>query len=170
MMSSDRRDFLKQSAAMFALGAGSTVTAGTGTGHPTPSGEDFTAYQRRRRADLWALLGELPWDYRPAPPRLIKTEKRDGYTVERLILDLNGFEPVPALLLLPDRRPARAPGLLYIHWHGGMYDLGKEQLLIGVKVAPAYAPDCAEKGIVTLAIDSWCFGERKKTEPGRVGE
>ena len=48
------------------------------------------------------------------------------------MLDLNGIEPVPALLLIPDKRAARAPGLLYIHWHGGMYDLGKEQLLIGV--------------------------------------
>ena len=83
---------------------------------------------------------------------------------------MNGIEPVPALLLLPDRRPARAPGLLYIHWHGGMYDLGKEQLLVGDEAQPAYAPVCAEKGIVTLAIDSWCFGERKHAANGSVGE
>ena len=41
-----------------------------------------------------------------------------------------------------------------------MYNLGKEMLLKGVEVAPAYPPVCAE-GLVTLAIDSWCFGERK---------
>ena len=51
-----------------------------------------------------------------------------------------------------------------------MYDLGKEQLLIGVEAQPAYAPVCAEKGLVTLAIDSWCFGERKHDENGRRGE
>jgi hypothetical protein len=51
-----------------------------------------------------------------------------------------------------------------------MYDLGKEQLLAGVKAQPAYAPVCAEKGIVTLAIDSWCFGERKRVANGSVGE
>jgi hypothetical protein len=170
MMSSHRRDFLKRSAAMLALGAGSTVAAGKGTEEQEPLGEDFSVYQRRRRADLWALLGQLPWDHRPAPPRLVKTEKRDGYTLERLVLDLNGFEPVPALLVLPDRRAARAPGLLYIHWHGGMYDLGKEQLVIGDEAQPAYAPVCAEKGIVTLAIDSWCFGERKHAADGHVGE
>ncbi len=42
-----------------------------------------------------------------------------------------------------------------------MYELGKEQLLKGVEAQPAYAPVCAEKGLVTLAIDSWCFGERQ---------
>ena len=77
-----------------------------------------------------------------------------SYTLQRLVLDLNGIEPVPALLLIPDKRQARAPGLLYIHWHGGMYDLGKEMLLKGVTVAPAYAPACAEKGIVTLATNA----------------
>lgn len=85
-------------------------------------------------------------------------------------LDLNGIEPVPAILLIPDRRHTPAPGLLFIHWHGGMYDLGKEMLLKGVDVQPAYAPVCAEKGLVTLAIDSWCFGERKHAEHGRTGE
>jgi cephalosporin-C deacetylase-like acetyl esterase len=87
-----------------------------------------------------------------------------------MLLDLNGVEPVPALLLVPDKRAARAPGLLYIHWHGGMYDLGKEQLLVGADAQPAYAPVCAEKGLVTLAIDSWCFGERKHDDNGSRGE
>jgi hypothetical protein len=130
----------------------------------------FAAYQQSRRKELWGLLGDLPWDRKPAPPKLIKTEKHDGYTLERLVLDLNGIEPVPAILLIPEKRRERAPGLLYIHWHGGMYDLGKEQLLAGVKAQPAYAPVCAEKGIVTLAIDSWCFGERKRVANGSVGE
>jgi hypothetical protein len=51
-----------------------------------------------------------------------------------------------------------------------MYDLGKEQLLRGVDAQPAYAPVCAQRGIVTLAIDSWCFGERKHATVGRTGE
>ncbi len=51
-----------------------------------------------------------------------------------------------------------------------MYDLGKEQLLNGVDAQPAYAPVCVEKGLVTLAIDSWCFGERKHDEDGHRGE
>jgi hypothetical protein len=137
---------------------------------PAPSAGEFTAHQENRRRELWSLLGDLPWEHKPAPPKLVRTEKHENYTLQRLVLDLNGIEPVPALLLIPDRRAQPAPGLLYIHWHGGMYDLGKEQLLRGVNVQPAYAPVCAEKGIVTLAIDSWCFGERKHDSDGHRGE
>jgi hypothetical protein len=116
------------------------------------------------------LLGDLPWQHQAAKPKLLSTEKHEGYTLERLVLDLNGIERVPALLLIPDKRQSPAPGLLYIHWHGGMYGLGKEQLLRGVDAQPAYAPVCVEKGLVTLAIDSWCFGERKHEDDGKQGE
>ena len=134
------------------------------------AGGDFAMNQEHRRQELWGLLGDLPWDHKPSLPQLVRTEKHDGYTLERWILDLNGIEPVPALLLIPDHRQNPAPGLLFIHWHAGQYDLGKEQLLQGVSVQPAYAPVCAEKGLVTLAIDSWCFGERKHEANGRQGE
>ena len=116
------------------------------------------------------MLGDLPWQHQAAKPKLLSTEKHEGYTLERLVLDLNGTERVPALLLIPDKRQSPAPGLLYIHWHGGMYGLGKEQLLRGVDAQPAYAPVCVEKGLVTLAIDSWCFGERKHEDDGKQGE
>jgi len=188
---SNRREFLQHSAAALALsgiaGAHAPGHAG-GTEAALGARQDgvidpkeealldgrrdaaFVAKQEKRRKELWALLGDLPTLPAPGPAKLVSTEQHEGYTLERLVLDLNGIEPVPALLLIPDKRPARAPGLLYIHWHGGMYDLGKEQLLKGVEAQPAYAPVCAEKGIVTLAIDSWCFGERKHEADGRTGE
>src|SRR5690348_3109256 len=131
---------------------------------------EFVTYQQRRRQALWSLMGDLPWQHEPGPARSIRTEDHGSYTIERLVLDLNGMEPVPAILLVPKKRQKRAPGLLFIHWHAGMYDLGKEQLLQGTKVQPAYAPVCAELGLVTLAIDSWCFGERKKDSNGHRGE
>ncbi|HEY7839037.1 MAG TPA: alpha/beta hydrolase family protein [Terriglobales bacterium] len=126
-----------------------------------------------RRQQLWSLLGDLPQASPLPAPRLLSRERHPGYTLERLELDLNGVEPVPALLLIPDRpdrRPPRAPGLLYLHWHGGEYALGKEQLLQGCSVQPAYAPECAARGLVTLAIDSWCFGGRQHDADGRRGE
>ena len=131
--------------------------------------ESFAAMQVERRRELWSLLGDLPREHRPTA-QVLRTESHEGYKLERLLLDLNGEEPVPALLLIPDNRQTPAPGLLYIHWHAGMYDLGKEQLLRGVEAQPAYAPVLAEKGIVTLAIDSWCFGERKRETDGKTGE
>ncbi len=132
--------------------------------------DEFFARQKRRREELWGLLGDLPPRNRPISAKLLRSEKGDGYTLEHLQLDLNGLEPVPAQLLIPDKRAAKAPGLIYIHAHGGTYELGKEELLRGRAVLKAYAPVCAEKGIVTLAIDSWCFSERKHAADGRQGE
>jgi len=130
----------------------------------------FTSYQNLRREALWGLLGDLPWQHEPAPPKVVRTEEHDSYTLQRLVLDLNGIEPVPAVLLIPKRLKRPAPGLLFIHWHAGMYDLGKEQLMRGTNVQPAYAPVLAEMGVVTLAIDSWCFGERQHDTNGHRGE
>jgi dienelactone hydrolase len=163
-----RREFVQSCTAAVAWGASGTKASVSDEAKGSPSA--FSAYQVQRRKELWSLLGDLPWQYRPSPPKLIKTEKHDGYTLQRLVLDLNGIEPVPALLLIPDKRQSPAPGLLYIHWHGGMYGLGKEQLLLGVDVQPPYAAICVEKGLVTLAIDSWCFGERKHEGDGKRGE
>jgi cephalosporin-C deacetylase-like acetyl esterase len=166
---STRRNFLRSSAVAsgFALAGPSVLSSER---KEVQGDQDFSVFQERRRKELWALLGDLPWNHRLGPAKLVGTEKHDGYRLERLLLDLNGEEPVPALLLIPDKRQERAPGMLYIHWHAGMYGLGKEQLLRGVEAQPAYAPVCAEKGIVTLAIDSWCFGERQHESDGHQGE
>ena len=168
---SSRRQFLQNSAALLVAGAAAPFpSASANAFSPGQTEMPFSAYQEKRREELWGLLGDLPREHRPGPARLVSKEEHEGYTLERLVLDLNGFEPVPALLLVPRKRQTPAPGLLYVHWHGGMYELGKEQLLRGVDAQPAYAPVCAEKGLVTLAIDSWCFGERKHEKDGSVGE
>src|SRR5215469_3880355 len=168
-MRANRREFLKTSGAVLGSAAvARSSSAEQGTHGDVPESDSLKLQDRRRQ--LGGLLGDLPWTHRPAAPRLIGREEHAGYTLERLVLDLNGIEPVPALLLIPHKREPRAPGLLYIHWHAGMYDLGKEQLWKGVPAQPAYAPVCAEKGLVTLAIDSWCFGERKHENNGSEGE
>jgi hypothetical protein len=168
-------------------GAGAEAAAQTGSGETAAGGAGagslretsflaaqteavFTAYQEQRREDLWGLLGDLPWRHVPAAPKLVSREDHGTYTLERLVLDLNGVEPVPAVLLIPKKIKKPAPGMLFIHWHAGQYYLGKEQLLKGTLQQPAYAPVMAELGIVTLAIDSWCFGERQHEKDGLQGE
>lgn len=167
-MKASRREFLQGSGAVLGSAAMARRSSPEVAYDDVPESDRLKQQDRRR--ELWGLLGDLPWTHRPAAPRLVSREEHPGYTLERLVLDLNGIEPVPALLLIPHKRAPRAPGLLYIHWHAGMYDLGKEQLWKGVPAQPAYAPVCAEKGLVTLAIDSWCFGERKHETDGSQGE
>lgn len=165
MQQRSRRKFLQHSAAL--VGTGLVISNINGAER---SAKEFAAFQTDRRRELWGLLGDLPRTHHLRPPEVVKIKKMDGYTLEYLILDLNGLEPVPALLLIPDRREPRAPGLLYIHAHGGTYQMGSEELISGRDILPAYAPVCAAKGLVTLAIDSWCFGGRKHVESGDQGE
>jgi cephalosporin-C deacetylase-like acetyl esterase len=167
MLSGQRREFFKWCAGAWTLAAGLNMNSIAGEDR---SAEEFAAHQKRRREELWQLLGDLPRDHRPQAAKLLKTEQKEGYRLETLQLDLNGVEPVPAILLIPDNRQTPAPGLLYIHAHGGTYQLGKEELLLGRNILPAYAPLCAEKGIVALAIDSWCFSERRHNPEGNQGE
>lgn len=130
----------------------------------------FQQHQRQRRALLWSLLGDLPTRRTPTA-RTVRTEQREGYRLEHLELEVNGIQTVPALLLIPDHVKTPAPAVLYMHWHGGNYPRGKEELIDGREVLAPYAPLYAEKGIVALAIDSWCFGPRMPyPEDGRRGE
>src|SRR3954462_8679324 len=165
-----RRQFVSRTALLsggMGIGLNSTAT----NAFPGSTADNaFSFYQKSRREALWGLLGDLPWQHEPTQHTVVRIEDHDRYTLQRLILDLNGIEPVPALLLIPKRLQRPGPGLLFIHWHAGMYDLGKEQLLRGTNVQPAYAPLLAEMGVVTLAIDSWCFGERQHDTNGHRGE
>lgn len=131
---------------------------------------ELAAWQSQRRRELWGLLGDLPSAVTPSG-RVLQRELREGYVLEHLELELNGIQAVPALMLIPNGVQSPAPAVLYMHWHGSDYDTGKNELLLGRPVLPAYAPVFAEKGIVALAIDSWCFGERRlDRENGRRGE
>jgi hypothetical protein len=108
MASPTRREFVQSCAVAAALGTSGMMSFGSD--EPRASNEGFASYQERRRRELWSLLGDLPWPHRASPPKVLKTEKHDGYTLERLVLDPNGIEPVPAFLLIPDKRPITCSG------------------------------------------------------------
>lgn len=153
-----RRKFLQRSLMASAAGMLSPLNAVTAM---EQNESKFILDQKAQRKKLFSLLGDLPTDYSPKPPKLLKKEQHVGYTLEYLDFDFNGMERVPGTLLVPDKIKAKAPCMLYCHAHFGTYNIGKDELLNGRAVMPAYAPVYAQKGILTLAIDSWCFGERK---------
>ena len=157
-MESSRREFLCKS---LAASAASFLLPLNSVSAMDYTQSDFTTRQEVQRKKLLSLLGDLPNGHAPKPPRLIRKEQHPGYTLEYLEFDFNGIEPVPGILLVPENRQKKAPCMLYCHAHFGTYAIGKDELLDGRSVMPPYAPVYAEKGILTLAIDSWCFGERK---------
>ena len=131
----------------------------------TPAYHLRVATAGERREELYRLMGPLPPRDRPVGVEVVRREVRDGYALEVLTLDLNGTEPVPAYFTTPlDASPgARLPAVLYNHAQGGDYGLGKDELVRGRSAlqTPPYAAALAARGIASLCIDTWNFGERR---------
>ncbi len=130
----------------------------------------MTPKQDHQRQVLYSLLGDLPPRDRPIGSTVVEQCERDGYLLEKLLLDLNGLEPVPAYFVKPQDAAGPVPCLLYNHAHGGDYILGKDELLLGRQLlcAPPYAQALTSQGWGALCIDAWIFGERRGRSESEV--
>lgn len=127
-----------------------------------PGGVDAAA-SRAERDRLYALLGDLPDRHAGIACTSLAVEEREHYFLERLVLDLNGMEPVPAYFVRPRAGAAAYPTILYSHAHGADWVLGKDEIIDGRPelFRTPYAEELARKGYAALAIDHWNFGERR---------
>ena len=112
------------------------------------------------------VVGGLP----PRPAKLdVKTLSRQDkgdYWLEKFTFDNEAGATVPGYLLLPKNAKGKSPAILYCHWHGGHYTIGKEELF-GTNATPvAMGPLLAKAGYVVIAIDAYAFGERNAPGPG----
>ena len=81
------------------------------------SGEDLAAYQQRMRQFFVDALGGFP-ERTPLNPRVVATDQRDGYRVEKVIFESQPRHFVTAVLYLPDANPPY-PGVLVPCGHSG---------------------------------------------------
>ena len=119
-------------------------------------------YNRKRREQLYQLLGKLPPLERKISVQCVSKKTYEWFILEKLILDLNGIEPVPAYLLLPNHADFPVPAILYHHAHGLDYSIGKEEILSGrpaIQSVP-YGEELTRRGMAVFCIDMWAFGER----------
>ena len=126
-----------------------------------------TASEPDRARELYGLLGKLPPRDRKVSAQVVSTEDRGTYTLEKLVLDLNGIEPAPACFARPKGKAGRLPTVLFNHSHGGGYKIGKTEFLEGREYLanPPYAEFLTSLGYNALCFDAWIFGERaKRTE------
>jgi dienelactone hydrolase len=127
---------------------------------------DAPASVDARREELRALLGPLPEVSGPPAARLVGREVHEGYVLEKLVLDLNGLEEVPAYLAFP-REPAPGPLPVVVYNHAWNFELGKNELLLGGKSAQQrpYVEPLTEAGYAVFCADMWSCGDRRgKTE------
>src|SRR3954464_12210854 len=117
-----------------------------------------------RRKELYGLLGRLPPRDRKVSAQLVSTQDRGAYTLETLIIDLNGEEPAPAYFAKPKNASGKLPTVLFNHSHGGGYQVGKTEFIEGREYMgkPPYAEFLTSLGYNALCFDAWIFGERSK--------
>jgi len=122
-----------------------------------------SASQNQQRSRLWSLLGDLPGADAPVTAEVIGEEDFPSYTLQKLVLELNGIEPVPAYFCRSKSARGPAPAVVYNHAHGGDAVTGKDEAIRHRPAlqSPPYAEALAPLGIHTLAIDAWNFGERR---------
>jgi len=135
--------------------------------------DQWEARRKEIRATLWQLLGDLP----PRPQQLKvrtmeRTHRPEGFAVEKFEFDNNAGATVSGYLCVPDGLKGRAPAILYCHQHGGLYDVGKEEIFKKQPTPEEPALELTRRGYVVLAIDAYCFGERSGKSlmgPGEKG-
>lgn len=121
-------------------------------------GTKMTSDQKK----LYSLLGKLPDRNRAIKVELVSREEKDDIIIERLMLDINGIEKVPAYFTKPKNSTGKLPVVLFNHSHFGQYNVGKDEFLFGRKEmqTPPYAVALAQQGYAGLCIDAWVFGKR----------
>ncbi|UFH57000.1 dienelactone hydrolase family protein [Spirosoma sp. KNUC1025] len=122
------------------------------------------AGKKAQRKQLYQLLGKLPDRDRPIQVQLISRQETDELITEKLLLDINGLEKVPAYFTRPRHKTEKLPVILFNHSHFGQYNVGKDEFVKGRSEMqkPPYALALARAGYAGLCIDSWCFGERQQ--------
>lgn len=133
----------------------------------SPSGIQNAA---ARRSALYALMGDLPPRDLPIRAEVLRREERPHFLLERLVLHLNGEEPVPAVFTIPKNATGKRPAILFNHSHGGGYDIGKREYLEGRSylASPPYAEALSGLGYCGLCIDTWAFGERNRRKESAI--
>lgn len=134
---------------------------------------DLPTWQHARtaiRATLRQLIGNVPTLSGPPAVRVISREKKDGYTLEKFEFDNGAGAIVPGYLLIPEAGNKPLPAIFYCHWHGGNYDLGKQEIFTTHHTPEIPAETLTRAGYVVMAVDAYCFGERSGKGPGGPGE
>lgn len=135
---------------------------------------DFPQWQQETRALVReALL--TPEATVSFAPEVLESQDRDGYTAEKVALNITDESRVNALILTP-KSPPPYPAIVLLHDHGSKFDIGKEKMIkpwgneTQLASAQAWADkfftgrfvgdELAKRGYMVIAIDAPGFGER----------
>ncbi len=150
--------------------AATRVAPGAGAASTVPSDRGaLDAWRDDSRARLFGLLGADP---APVPLELevVDSVECERYRRDTIVFDSEAGMSVPAYVLVPHERvdAPRGPAVLAVHGHGAGKsmvcdldggDAQQRAEIIGYNGAYGHALAC--RGVVVLAPDLRCFGERR---------
>ena len=135
-----------------------------------PSLDAFSAHGRAAILDAYG--------FRPAPvdpaPEVVDRYEGPDFVREKVVFSTTPAFRVPAYVFVPKDLRGRAPAIVDLHSHGGMFLFGKEKVIDFGKNHPAMtayhadnyerrptATALARRGYVVITIDAFMFGERR---------
>ena len=134
---------------------------------------DVEAFSKEGRELTLATLGPRP---DPVDPKPEVVDRRDmgEFVCEKVVFSTTPEFRVPAYVLSPKNFNGRAPAIVDLHSHGGMFLFGKEKVVDLGQNHPAMveyhkvnyggrptATALVRRGYVVIAIDAFFFGERR---------
>jgi dienelactone hydrolase len=126
---------------------------------------DWKDQRKSIQQSLIKLLGKIPEVTTPTI-KIISTENKERYLLHKFEFDNGAGAIVPGFLLIPNNGKTKHPAIFYCHWHGGNYDLGKQEIFTTHHTPETPAERFIDEGYIVMAIDVYCFGERSGKGPG----
>jgi len=118
------------------------------------------------RVTLLDLLGDIP----PRPTNLnvrtISREVKEGYILEKFLIDNEVDSRIPGYLAIPTNVKGKVPVILGLHGHSS----SKENIFATDSSGQGVAGLLLSHGYAVLAIDSYYNGERRGTGPAGTNE
>jgi dienelactone hydrolase len=128
---------------------------------PLPA--DLREWERDRlgvRATVMKLMGDLPARPDPRKVRVVSTEDRGEFTLQKIEFHNGADALVPGYVMLPKERagstPAPRPCIVLLHEHGG----SKDSVCLDVGARDHAGTHLVRKGYIVAAIDGYFHGER----------
>lgn len=118
---------------------------------PPATQEEWQQRKAELRANLARAWGSFPASDCDLEPRILGQFQRDGYRVEKLVLQTRPGIWMTANAYVPDK-PGKLPAILHVHghWAGAKQDPVVQSRCIG----------CAKLGFFVLCVDAFGAGER----------
>jgi hypothetical protein len=128
---------------------------------PLPT--DLPKWERDRvevRQTLVKLMGNLPPRPDPTKVRVLTTEDRGDFILDRIEFHNGADAIVPGYVMIPKTSrpttPTRRPCIVLLHEHGG----SKDTVCLNIEARDHAGTQLVRKGYVVAAIDSYFHGDR----------